>query len=142
MQKDTKITRVTSCGTCPFHRQKDGGFEILLVKPRRHHPQWGIPKGHISQGETIEECAIRETLEETGYVALLGKRLPDISVRHGQEVKTVKSFLASIDDEIPRDSRDGENVAVEWFDIDDLPQLHRYQESLIEYVVEVLKASS
>lgn len=44
------------------------GAEILLVK-RGSEPnkgRWSIPGGALETGETVEEAAARETLEETG----------------------------------------------------------------------------
>lgn len=38
--------------------------KVLLVQSRGD--KWGFPKGTMEDGETIEECAIREVLEETG----------------------------------------------------------------------------
>lgn len=40
---------------------------ILLVK-RKDVPLWDLPGGRAEQDETVEECAIRETYEETGYI--------------------------------------------------------------------------
>lgn len=38
--------------------------KILLIQSNGN--LWGFPKGSIENGETTEECALRETYEETG----------------------------------------------------------------------------
>ncbi len=43
----------------------DGGGRLLLQR-RRDTGQWAIPMGKQEIGETLSQCAIRETLEETG----------------------------------------------------------------------------
>ena len=45
---------------------KDG--KVLLGQRRSAHGQntWGFPGGHLEKNEEIEDCARRETLEETG----------------------------------------------------------------------------
>ena len=45
----------------------DGDGRILLQR-RRDTGQWAIPMGKQEMGETPSQCAIRETLEETGVL--------------------------------------------------------------------------
>ncbi len=54
----------SSCGAVVF-RDIKGEIRYLLIKNRRS-AHWGFPKGHIEMGETKEETALREVLEETG----------------------------------------------------------------------------
>lgn len=48
-----------SCGCIVIDKDK-----VLLVKQNDGHT--AFPKGHVEKNETEEECAIRETFEETG----------------------------------------------------------------------------
>lgn len=40
---------------------------------------WSFPKGHVENGETLEQTALREVLEETGYEVEILKRLVDLT---------------------------------------------------------------
>jgi len=51
-----------SCGIVVFQDDK-----VLIIKHNRGH--YGFPKGHVEDGETEEETAIRETKEETNIDA-------------------------------------------------------------------------
>jgi len=38
----------------------------LLIVHRPKYDDWSFPKGKLDHGEDLEECALREVLEETG----------------------------------------------------------------------------
>lgn len=65
-RKQTPITEVNREPTAGgvVYRLKNGQLEILLFQDARD--RWSIPKGHIEEGETAQETAIREIGEEVG----------------------------------------------------------------------------
>jgi 8-oxo-dGTP diphosphatase len=50
------------------------GAVVLVHRPR--YDDWTFPKGKAHDGETDEECALREVHEETGLRCELGDELP------------------------------------------------------------------
>jgi 8-oxo-dGTP pyrophosphatase MutT (NUDIX family) len=46
-------------------RRTNGVLEVCLIR-RKDSAAWGLPKGHIDPGNTAEETALIEALEEAG----------------------------------------------------------------------------
>jgi 8-oxo-dGTP diphosphatase len=57
-----------------IHRENN----LLMGLRRKAHGMgsWSFPGGHLEYGETPEECAIRETQEETGLILTQMRRGP------------------------------------------------------------------
>lgn len=51
--------------------------EVLLVS-KIDEDVWTFPKGHAEDGESLENTAVREVLEETGYKVEIISRLSDL----------------------------------------------------------------
>ena len=56
---------------------RDGVAHVAMIATRGK-TRWGLPKGAVSEGETSEQAALREVLEETGLVAEVIKPLDTI----------------------------------------------------------------
>ena len=63
-------------------RRVRGEWAVCLAG-RRIHPGsdlvWILPKGHVEEGERMEETALREVREETGLEAEIIDRLGDVT---------------------------------------------------------------
>jgi 8-oxo-dGTP pyrophosphatase MutT (NUDIX family) len=56
-------------------RKENENTQILMIF-RNKLQDWSFPKGHMADGETAEQTAIREVLEETGLTVSVLKELP------------------------------------------------------------------
>ena len=82
-----------SAGTLLYRRGKSGKLEVLLVHASGNYNRkapWGIPKGLGDPGETLEQTARRETLEETGVIA--GELVDLSSIDYQKSRKRVHAF--------------------------------------------------
>jgi 8-oxo-dGTP pyrophosphatase MutT (NUDIX family) len=62
------------------YRREDDAIDLALAarRTRRGQLAWGLAKGAIEQGESDEQAAVREVLEETGLEAEVEADLGDI----------------------------------------------------------------
>lgn len=69
------------------------GDHFLGVSRKDDHTDIGMPGGKSDPGESYADCAIRETMEETGYTVRLLDVPPYIAEGHN---RTCVTFLAQI----------------------------------------------
>lgn len=62
-QKKEAFERELSAGGIVFRRK---GTRVWIAMMQDPYKKWTFPKGHVEEGEAIEEAAARETLEELG----------------------------------------------------------------------------
>lgn len=62
-----RAIREYTAGGMVFRRTSDG-VDILMIQDRLG--RWTIPKGHVEEGERLEQTAVREVGEETGLTNL------------------------------------------------------------------------
>ncbi len=101
-------------------RQGPAGWEVALVG-RAAPLRWGLPKGGLERGETIDRAAVREAQEETGLRVRLVAPVGDIqywfATRGLRHHKTVHFFLMEATGGDVRD-HDWENDEAAWFPAD------------------------
>lgn len=78
-------------------RTQEEILEVLVVH-RPRYDDWSFPKGKLDPGESFEEAAVREVLEETGLECRLGSRLSTVRYRVADgRSKEVRYWLMSVE---------------------------------------------
>jgi len=102
----SQMAFVPQAGGIVFRRDGDR-IMILLVRAKKDPSIWIFPKGHIEHGETPQETALRETLEEAGVAGrVIGARVGEpLEFDNGVELVRVEYFLIEAQSE--SDETDG-----------------------------------
>src|SRR5688572_3743639 len=96
-------------------RRRQGVPHVLLITAKRNSDHWLFPKGHVDDGETREEAALREAEEEAGVRARLVGPAGIHTFDFGIETIVVHYFLATTDDK----GRPEKGRQLAWFSYDE-----------------------
>ncbi|MDA5559789.1 NUDIX hydrolase [Exiguobacterium sp. MMG028] len=104
--------------------------KVLFVK-NRDVQQWSLPSGGLEEGETPEQCCLREVLEETGYRISINQRLHiKRAILSNDQVET-HYFLATCEERVATAIIDSDIDEVKWCSIHELERLnHAFPEDL------------
>ncbi|MEO7124823.1 MAG: NUDIX hydrolase [Nakamurella sp.] len=109
-------------------RVEGGQAQVALIGRARRGGKlrWSMPKGHVEQGETLEQTAVREVREETGIVGIVVAPLGSLSytfTADGKQIrKRVHHFLMdAVSGELS--DADVEVTEARWVPVDDLPRM-------------------
>jgi 8-oxo-dGTP pyrophosphatase MutT (NUDIX family) len=111
----------------------DENVQQVLLILRADFRIWGVPGGGIEAGETREQAAIRETLEETGYQVALDRY---VGSYRGPQLNDLRHiFRAHVTGGQPLQSGP-ETRELRWFPVNELPA--RLTPSLRQIVADAL----
>ncbi len=99
--------------------------KILIIKRAPHLSNGGkyaLVGGYVDRDETIEQCAVREVREETGYDIVIDQllRVKDNPDRPKEDRQNI-SFVYIAHPVSKTGLSDAEVSEIQWFDIQDLP---------------------
>lgn len=126
----SKVKHQVSSGGVIF-RHHNGNVEIGLIALRGGRI-WALPKGRLEAGETLEQAACREVMEETGLIGEVVRRIGEISYwfyakEEGVKIhKTVHFFLIRhLEGETSNDSWEVDEAR--WWPLDEALKVLTYK---------------
>jgi len=119
--------REFSAGGAILNREKT---LLIFVQNLKGQKVWTFPKGHIEQGETPEDAALREVWEETGYKCRILKKLFSAKYMFTRNLRLVKKevtwFLMEKTGGSGTPITKNEIIDLKWLTIDEAERLIRY----------------
>lgn len=131
VKRNLIMKREKSCGAIVF--MNDDGLKFLVIQHNKDHGNhWDLPKGHVEEGETEQQTAIREVFEETGIkISIIEGFREQIRYKmHNGIVKDVIYFLANpINKDIHFDHKELQNC--KWLSYDEAMKIFTFDNARI-----------
>jgi len=134
-QKDWEASIAWSKVVAGCVLRQDGKYLLVQEKQPKVYGLWNIPAGHVDKDEAIENAAIREVKEESGFHVNLGAKI-DIyqetvqsSVRHAFEATIVGGELKTQPEEI---------LDAHWFSFDEITSMKEAGKLRVEWIYDAI----
>ena len=102
-----------SCGALVVRREEDN-YYILMIRHKAGGNR-SFPKGHVEQGETEYETALREVMEETSSrIAIVSDFRATVNYRPSPGVMKEVVYFLAFTTSADIKAREGEIAEVEW----------------------------
>jgi ADP-ribose pyrophosphatase YjhB (NUDIX family)/TM2 domain-containing membrane protein YozV len=115
----------------------DGNYLLVQQSQGDVEGLWNIPAGYVDKGESLQQAAIRETKEESGYDIEVGESL---GVWHTTSSESVKhAFVGTIKAGEAR-PQEGEILKVSWASYEDIVKLNDENKFRAAWIFEAISA--
>jgi len=114
--------------------------KILLIKERKRvaREKWNFPAGRLHKKESLIDCAIRETKEETGFEI---KPLYLIGIYQCQPISGPEAVIFIFKSKILKEklTPSKETLKIKWFSIKEIKKLNKRNFLRAPFILEAIK---
>ncbi len=103
-------------------RDEKGRYLLVQEKQQKAYGLWNLAAGHVDEGESFQQAAIREAKEESGYDVRADEELVSQLNRH--KTHSLHSFRGEViggELTVPK----SELLDVRWLTLDEIKQLEK-----------------